>query len=174
MMNKYSISLANPKDVPEILSVRRITWLATYPNEKYGITFNDIKDNLDKRDIGAVETWQKRIIEDKTSQTWTAKFQNKVIGFISASKGEKNNCIRALYVLPDFQHYGVGKLLMDAALKWLGNRSKITLEVVSYNANAIGFYQKSGFSENGPTICEVGNLPSGKHLPEIEMVKNPK
>jgi ribosomal protein S18 acetylase RimI-like enzyme len=172
MISDVTILDAVPEDVTGILTVRRVTWLATYPNIKFGILYQDIKNSLDKRDIGAIEKWQIRIKEDVYSHTWVANTQSHIVGFISAGKADNHHCIKALYILPDYQHAGIGKELMGRALKWLGNNLKITLEVVSYNSKAINFYRKFGFVENGPTICEVGELPNGKHLPEIEMIKN--
>jgi ribosomal protein S18 acetylase RimI-like enzyme len=174
MENEFIISDAIPDDVPEMLSVRRITWLATYPNRHYGISANDLKDNLDKINADSLIRWQKRIAEDTSSHTWFAKFQSRIIGFVSASKDKDCNHIRALYILPDYQGKGIGKQLMQTALGWLGNNLKISLDVVTYNEKAINFYRKFGFVENGPTqTCEAGNLANGKHLPEIGMIKDP-
>lgn len=172
MATLFSISHAAPNDVPEILLVRKVTWLATYPNPEFGINYTDIEEHLDKRNIGALEKWQKRIQEDQLSHTWVAKSHGKVIGYIWSGKGENKNTIESLYVLPDYHHNGIGEKLMNATLEWLGNNRKISLDVVTYNTKAINFYKKFGFIEHGPTTNEAGNLPSGKQLPEIEMIKS--
>lgn len=167
----YPIYDARREDVRGILAVRRVTWLATYPNQEHGITEQDIRTNLDRRDIGAIGKWQKRIREDTQTHTWVAKAGDTVVGFVSAGKEEPYNVIKALYVNPKHQHQGIGQNLMVKALEWLGDARDITLEVVTYNKPAIDFYKRFGFAENGPTTCEAGNLPNGKHLPEMQMIK---
>jgi len=48
----------------------------------------------------------------------------------------------------------------------------LTLKVIAYNLEAISFYKKPGFVENGPTDCDAARLPSGNVMRSIEMVKN--
>ena len=162
---------ASIKDVYTIRKVQKETWLATYPNEKSGITLDDIKAKIDEMQSGGIERLKKRIQEDVSSHTYIAKIGNEVIGFIGVQKQDDKNRIRALYVLPKYQKQGIGRQLINKGLQWLGTDKSITLEVVAYNNNAIEFYKSFGFIENGPTVNEVARLPSGKILPEIEMIK---
>jgi GNAT superfamily N-acetyltransferase len=172
MNGVYIVTEAIERDIPGILSVRKITWIFTYPNAEYGITKADIEKNISQRDVGAIETWSKRLKDDNVlSHTWVAKENDIVVGFVSAHKGSDINVLMALYVLPNYQKRGIGAELMKAALSWLGNDRNVSLDVVRYNIQAIQFYKKLGFIENGPTVNEVGVLTNGKQLPEIKMIK---
>jgi len=165
---------ATLEDVADIIAVQKETWLSTYPNEEYGITTEDILskdwDNPDR-----LARWQKTIVEgDGTSQIWVAKDGERVVGFCSAAReGNRNrNRIRAIYVLPECQGRGIGKQLMQKAFSWLGDEKDTAVAVVKYNANAIDFYKKSGFQgEQEIPPSPAGQLPSGKLMPEIEMLK---
>ena len=57
------------------------------------------------------------------------------------------------------------------ALNWLGDKKKITMEVVSYNERAKSLYKKLGFIEQGEALDNLIVLPSGKVIPKILMVK---
>jgi ribosomal protein S18 acetylase RimI-like enzyme len=169
---KIEILDATPEEAQGIVDVQRDTWFATYPNEEYGITLDDIKSrNWD--DPERPKRWQRTIetMSDK-AHTWVAKVEGKVIGFCSASKGEDKNQIRAIYLLPEYQGKGAGKKLISTAFEWLGSDKDVSLEVVKYNKQAIDFYKRMGFGEGEDLPPQpAGQLPSGKVMPEIEMIK---
>lgn len=174
MTQTIVIDEAEQSDIPEILSVRRITWIETYPNTELGITREEIEEHMTHRDMDAPGTWSKRLKEETIqSHTWVAKEHHSVVGFVSAQKSEEVNKIMALYVLPTHQKRGIGRELVMKALSWLGKAKNISLEVVSYNDQAIRFYKKYGFKENGMIECNAGKLLCGKHLPSIEMILIP-
>ena len=50
-----------------------------------------------------------------------------------------------LMVSPAFHGSGVAAALMEAGLDWLGRSNPVWLNVIAYNARAIGFYRKFGF-----------------------------
>jgi ribosomal protein S18 acetylase RimI-like enzyme len=177
--NMFNIEDAKPEDVEAIRTIVRDAWLEVYPNETHGITAEDISaiDWFNPEDIAK----RKKGISENlgTFHIWVARDgKNKVVGFCKASKdGHKNNIegqkeIDAMYVASEFKRKGIGKELMQKALEWLGTNSDVRLEVVSYNADAINFYKKFGFEERGKVEFYGGtNLPSGKELPRIEMVR---
>ena len=57
-----SIEVASPEDAEAIANIQKETWLATYPNEEYGITEDDIKSKE--------FTSEKRILE------WRERFEH--------------------------------------------------------------------------------------------------
>lgn len=76
------------------------------------------------------------------------------IGFLSASVGEedgydwKEGYIGDIYTDPAYRKLGVGRALMDAAMKWFSTFPEvcpITLEVWVGNEIVIPFYEKWGF-----------------------------
>lgn len=170
--NAIEIMDGVPNDAYEITNVRRKTWLTTYPNELEGITKEDIEGAINRRTVEE-KTNQRagRIQNDKSYHTWVAKDNGVVVGFAEAQKKEDRNWICAFYILPDYQHMGIGSELMSKILMWLGDDKEIYFEVVKYNTNAINFYKKFGFVENGIVHTDVAKLPSGKELPEMEMIR---
>jgi ribosomal protein S18 acetylase RimI-like enzyme len=160
-------------DANDVVDIQRVVWLDTFPNPDFGITREDIEKKLKVMAVGGVERLKKHIhhAEKDGAHFWVAKSNKKVVGFIRAEKHNDRNRIRVLLILHEYQKRGIGKKLMKKALSWLGNEKDIVLNVVSYNINAIGFYKALGFVKGDPTYSEVAKLPSGKVLPEIEMIK---
>lgn len=160
---------ATSEDVPGIMEVQKAGWLATYINQEYGITTDEI---LAKDFTGPerLARWKKFLLEQK-NRVEVAKDGNRVVAFISLEKGEKENKLGAVYVLPEYQGCGIGKRLMQQGLEWLGSDKDIILDVVSYNDKAIAIYQKLGFEKMGePPAEDFAKLPSGKTMPEVRMV----
>lgn len=70
--------------------------------------------------------------------------------------------IVALYVLREFQGYGIGRKLLESCLAWLP-RPRVALFVLKGNDGAIGFYEHMGFRLTGHEITRDG-------MTELEMV----
>jgi len=163
-----------PDDIYGIRLVQKKAWLATYPNEKEGISVSDIEDVFRNDDTPEgkknIEERKKRY-EKEGVQTWVAQDDEKIIGFCIAEKEEEKNRIQAIYVLPEYQRNGIGKQLMEKALVWCRNDRDIFVHVVRYNTKAIVFYKKIGFTETGKvgTFDSVATLSCGKTLPEVEL-----
>ena len=175
----FKIEDAKLEDVERIRTITRDAWLEIYPNEKYGITKEDIAaidwfnpDELEKR---------KRKTEEAKDDThlWVLKDnKDNVVGFCKVSRdGHKTDIegqreIDAMYVVKELQGRGLGKKLMQKAIEWLGTNGDIRLEVVSYNTNAIKFYEKFRFQETAlPVSKKRTQLPSGKQIPRIVMMR---
>ena len=94
----------------------------------------------------------------------------KVVGFISYGNYHDETIqageIIALYVLKDYYGKGVSKQLMHAAFVALDQFSEIYLWVLKDNKRAIAFYQKMGFTVDGPEKI----LELGKPVKELRMV----
>lgn len=90
-----------------------------------------------------------------------------VIGFLPQTREfatyRDGGEIVALYVLKKFQRRGVGKALLDTAMKELDGE-RVTLFVLKGNENAVGFYKAMGFEFTGHEINDGG-------LTELEMVR---
>jgi ribosomal protein S18 acetylase RimI-like enzyme len=83
-----------------------------------------------------------------------AKDKGKIVGFIATDKnwmwtGEKFGEIHELVVHPDYRGRGLGKLLLERAIKRLKseNLRKIGLWVGEKNEKARKIYEKLGFTE---------------------------
>ncbi len=171
-MITFSIDLCRVDEVDFIRSIQKEVWLTTYPNKEFGITRNDILVYFqDKEKTTKWINGVKDAIAKNKSRGWTAKVDNKIVGYSFARKNEDKNNIKSLYVLPDYQGQGIGKKLMEEMFKWFGTDKPIVLEVATYNKRAIDFYKSFGFVEKGSINNNVAALSSGIVIPEIEMIK---
>ena len=167
-MAEVKILDATPGDESEIIQLLKETWLATYPNEEHSITREDIL----KKDWGSkerLEKWKKIIAENGKSGgfSFVAKEGNKIVGFCQVVKEKDYNELKIIYVLPEYQGKGIGKMLANRAMSMLDFSKNTIIEVVEYNKGAIEFYKKLGFVE-----FEKGKgheVPNGKTMPTIKM-----
>ena len=162
------VAEAIPEDAADISRIRKDGWLSTYANTAFGITVEDIltKDF----DSPAIIAHRAELIRTQHGKkVWVARINSVVIGFAIATERELQNDVGALYVLSGYRRIGVGGQLLDRALSWLGSKKDVTLEVVSYNENAIRFYERYGFQRIIAPPKFKQSFPDGKPLPWIEM-----
>ncbi len=102
-----------------------------------------------------------------------AEVDGKVVGFAYITKTATRNNLQAIYILSDYQGKGVGHMFMQKIDKWFDSTKDTYLSVATYNQNAINFYTNHGFKIIGKkeNNSEVAKLPSGKIIPEYEMVR---
>lgn len=167
------ITSATPEDVLGIQVVFYKTWIDTYPNEEAGITIADIEDRF--KDYFTEDALAKRregvINLPKGNIFFIAKEGKKVVGVCRVILHADKNQLQAIYVLPEYQGRGVGRLLWEEAQKQFDSSKDIIVQVVTYNTKAIGFYKKLGFEDNGRRfIDERFKMKSGNVMPEMEMV----
>jgi len=84
----------------------------------------------------------------------------KPLGFMSYQhhyKGNPVTRIHKIYVLPETQGKGIGKMLIEKIEAWArqSQSEALSLNVNRYN-NALGFYQKLGFEIMGEINIEIG------------------
>ena len=85
---------------------------------------------------------------------WLAEQDGQIIGFCRISEaeeaGEKCGEIAALYLLPQFQHQGIGRQLIEAGIEQLRRHGypRIVCWVLKSNQNARQFYQRCRFVED--------------------------
>lgn len=171
MNYEFQITDASTKDAHDIGQIQIQTWLTNYPNPSTGITREDIEEKTKQWNKAGDERIKSQI-QNPNAHTWVAKYDNKVVGFISVLKKDNESSIEAIHILPEFQGKGIGTKLLTKALNWIGNDKKVTLEVVSYNDGAQRLYKKLGFKEQGEATDDIITLPNGKTIPKILMVKD--
>lgn len=90
-----------------------------------------------------------------------------VVGFLPQARDfvtdKDRGEIVALYVLKEYQKQGIGKALMNTALKDISLK-RVTLFVLKGNENALEFYKHMGFELTGKELFDNG-------LTELEMIK---
>lgn len=86
---------------------------------------------------------QRALVEQQylpIAETWVATVGDQTAGFISLLE----TFIGGLFVSPDRQGLGIGRLLVSHALALKG---ELSLEVYTRNEQALGFYTALGFRE---------------------------
>ena len=104
----------------------------------------------------------KEQMEVKNHHYFLAKENDKFLGYMSIEHNCENSGktkIHKIYILPDVQKKGIGKLLLDTAINETKkqNGSAIFLNVNKYNDNAIGFYKKTNFFLAKEEVIDIGN-----------------
>ncbi len=164
---------AKPEDARDINNLLAKTWIDTYPNEKEGITEQDIKDfvagNLTEESVKARAEAVKNAGENK--KFLLAKQDGVLIGeCLLLDRGEDYQ-LKAFYVLPEHQRKGVGQMLWKEAEKFFTENKDIIVWSALYNEKTINFYEKLGFVKTDKDMSsQFHKLPSGKFIREIEMI----
>ncbi len=165
------ISFATPADSEKMNQIYYDTWMSTYPNENFGVTKTDIEDMLKNvllpETIAGHQKWLDNLPENK--KVFVAKENGEVMGFCYVQKGDEGNPnkLLAIYVSEESQGKGVGTELWNTALSELNPLVDTEVQVVAYNDNAIQFYKRIGFIDEGKRILDDGDyrLKSGTVLP---------
>ncbi|HEY0220810.1 MAG TPA: GNAT family N-acetyltransferase [Candidatus Paceibacterota bacterium] len=170
-----NIKILEPEigDARGTIEVQYKAWLATYPNDKEGITIDDIEHRY--KDAFSGERLKKReeiITNSELNEKYIiAKDGNKVVGICYGIIEETKNQLQAIYILPEYQGKGIGTKLWNEILSFFDKTKDIYVEVAAYNEKAIGFYKKLGFVDTGRRFSdERFRMKSGSILPEMEMV----
>lgn len=160
-------------DAQGIQEVLYRTWLATYPNEEFGITVDDVEDRFKDRKWEEALAKRKKYISDPPigDTMLLAKDVQRIVGLCRVIRHEDKNELAAIYVLPEYQGTGVGKLLWQQAKKCFDSERNTIVQVATYNKNAIRFYEKIGFCDTGKRWSdEKYRMKSGAVLPLMEMI----
>lgn len=163
--------LTTINDAEGVFTVQKITWLDVYPNEKYGVKRQDIAKRFTDEEKFIAKTRKKIEGYGKDMCGWVVELDGKIIGFSATYKEQGKDIVGAVYVLPEYQGQGIGKILLQKILDFLKNSKEIWLEVAIYNENAINFYQKFGFYLV-PGTEGTHQIIEGKFIPTIQMKKD--
>lgn len=140
------VRTASKRDIPAISKLLGVVWHHTY-DEIYGaekvsgITSDWHNDSALERNLGL-----------PSSEFLVADDGKDIAGMAYARQiNDTQVKLAQLYVLPDFQGKGVGKLLLNEIEESFFEAREITLEVEEKNVEAIQFYEKNGFMKTGKT-----------------------
>lgn len=146
-MKMTNVRNAVGADAEAVGAVHHQAWIETYT----GLLPNGY---LATRGIEkSVTTFQK----SQCKNLAVAELDGKIIGFCGwgtfrdAVPYENMGEIQGIYLLKAYQRQGIGKRLMDHAIRALGTRGNqmAGLWVLATNANAIAFYEAYGFTDSG-------------------------
>lgn len=169
------IGAAMPADADAITDIQIKTILATDPNERAGITYENMRRRVagehGEKVAQKVEMWRRDIeTRDETHAVFVARQGEQVVGFVAPRfDDQQRRVLGGLYVLPEVQGHGVGSRLLERALQWHGPNQDIYLKVVEYTT-AVGFYQRFGFQPTGRRVPLIDI--NGPPLPRIEMMRS--
>ncbi|MET0790278.1 MAG: GNAT family N-acetyltransferase [Polyangiaceae bacterium] len=149
-MTEARIRIAAPADVADIARVHVRAWQSAYR----GHIPDGYLDALEPEQ--RVPLWSK-VVVDPSSAVLVGIFNHALVGFCSqftardADVGSGVAEISALYVEPGHWRAGVGRALLEAAVRCARERefSALTLWVLAGNARARRFYEALGFELDG-------------------------
>jgi len=161
------ITEASVKDIAKIQEIANITWPITYGEI---LTAEQLAYMLDL--IYSDEALLKQI-QNKEQLFYLISDSNSVIGFIGIEHGYKNETItkiHKIYLLPETQGKGYGKIFFEEIEKMAleNNSNELLLNVNRFNT-ALNFYKKLGFEIKETVDIEIGN---GYLMEDYVMVKN--
>lgn len=111
------------------------------------IVRNAVKENtLSNPNLVTDKDCEEFIIE--RGKGWVCEIENNIVGFSIVDLKENN--IWALFVHPDYEKKGIGRLLHNIMLDWYFNQTKKNVWLgTAPNTRAEIFYRKSGWKEIG-------------------------
>lgn len=149
-----TISQATSKDIPIIQEIAHITWPITYGSILSKAQLDYMLD-LMYSDASLLEQF-------KVKPLFFLAYEDDVcLGFTSCENNYLNNKvtrIHKIYILPETQGKGVGKLLIE---KVIAIAKENQSEVISLNVNkfnkAVSFYKKIGFEIVAEEDLDIGD-----------------
>ena len=145
-------------------SIADLNTIQEIVNKTWPITYGEIlsKEQLDyMMDLIYSDESLIKQIQKKEQLFYIVNEETSVIAFIAIEHNYKNEAvtrIHKIYILPEAQGKGIGKLLIDAVQKLAteNNSTSLSLNVNRFN-KALAFYQKLGFEIIAEENIEIGN-----------------
>ena len=162
----FSIRKAEQKDYSDIAKVHVHSWHDTYL-DLLPISYINEMNNLAKK----TAMWE-QILRQPEVEVWVAQDGDTIVGFIGYYSQNKRYEITTLYILPTYQHQGMGSTLMKASLQDIiaaNAEARFHLWVLETNTNAINFYKKHGFEQSAERHEE---MYKNTKIVDIKMIKN--
>ncbi len=130
-----------------------------WPHAFKGILNAEQLANLLKR-IYSIESLEKQMVNGEVF--WIAYENEQPLGYVSAFESIEENkkavVLKKIYILPEAQGKGLGKMLIKTALDHFPNNELLFLYVNSDNKPAISFYISQGFKELRKEKVQMGDF----------------
>ena len=132
---------AQASEASVIQTLLRETWQDTYGDHLSQVTLNEVYKNWQ-----SVEFLTKQI--NNSEMYFPVAIENgKLLGIATARQDAETIFLFRLYVSPQYQRKGVGRLLLDSVIDHYPEANKIQLHVEVLNPKGKAFYAKQGFKE---------------------------
>lgn len=148
------IRSAGERDLTAIRELLVVTWHATY-DHIYG----------QEQVVAITNDWHslaslKARLQRPNSEFLVADDGKRIGGmaFAAATADQKTVVLQQLYVHPDFQHAGIGHMLLAEIESCFPDARMIRLEVEVANEPALAFYLKHGFVQSGTMNCGADDV----------------
>lgn len=142
--NNVRIRLAEVNDIPEVRELLRVTWHDTYGKYIPGADLDTYLDTVYS------EAKLAEILDAEREDCFVAVSDGNISGWTRLRRDDDNDIfyLISLYVLPEYQGKGTGKLLLENAISFgLEYRfEKITLGVMEVNSDSVEWYKRQGFT----------------------------
>jgi len=147
---------ATISDIPAIQAVAARAWPHTFKD-----ILSDSQIAYMMQLMYSSESLKKQMEEDN-HRFYLAKKEDKIVGYISIEHNYGNSRktkIHKVYLLPEEQHKGIGKLLFSLAEEKAkaANDTAIFLNVNKNNVIAVAFYNRVGYSLIREEVIDIGN-----------------
>jgi len=166
MLNEIKIlyTKAMMKDCYEIAKLKGEVWNTTYR----GIYSDEALDNYD---IERNKQTFEKIVENPKLSLYIVKDAEKIVGFISFGEPYRpflhyQQEVGLLYILKEYQKFGIGKKLFSIAKDNVSNNGykEFFVTVNKHNENAIGFYIAMGGS-----VIHIDDDSEDKQKPGVKL-----
>ena len=160
-----TIRLAVPADALDMAEILSRSWEATYKDIIPG-------DFIREKNATRPEQYKRAITDDNRS-AYVIQSGVNTVGIMTIAPPQDDDLsddyyeLHVLYLHPDCYRQGIGSIAMEFAYNKARCLSKhtMTLWVLSENINAIRFYEKCGFVEDGKTkSITYGKVLEGKRM----------
>ncbi len=158
------VRTAGKKDLVTISQLLGTVWHATY-DAIYGA----------ERVSDITREWHSPAALEKQLKAPHSEFlvadDGKVIAAMAYARqiSEREVKLNQLYILPEYQGGGIGRLLLNELDESFFDVPVMMLEVEEQNKDAVDFYQHCGFSQTG-TVSNCGRKDSG--IPALVFTKS--
>ena len=147
------VRLLAPHEVDAISALARVVWQATYP-----ALISQAQIDFMLADRYAAERIRAQL-DDPRHAWWVAQHGQQLAGFAHASLNGADCKLDKLYVHPDSQRQGIGRVLLATVQNWARaqHARRLWLQVNRGNTQAIAAYQKQGFRILESRIFDIGH-----------------
>jgi len=136
----YLVDLADDSDISELADV----------SSKSFLSLSDIKPQDLPQDYDNKNSFKKYIDRQKCFKLVDSS-TNQIIGGVLLDGTDKNIYLTRIFIHPDYQSKGLGKMLLNEVENKFDNKQSITTNTPERLSKNVAFYKKQGYNEIGKT-----------------------